>query len=404
MFALRTSARADWRSAFEAALDSAHATSDLRAEAWLLHSLGEVHAAGGDFAAAIACYERALANQLTLGRVRAAAASVNDIAAVYYEQGRYAEALAQFRRATDMVRQEPGPGYLIGVFLANQAECLDAMGRYESALELYDQALEVARESGDRPSLAANMSLRAQTLRRLGRLEEALNQHRAALALHRELGGVGADFVTALGRVRPYPARSRRTRGRRWRPGGKPPPSPRASPTRGPPRSGSGWPWRTARMWSTDAEANLRTARVPLAAPAWPLVLAAKAGCAADSTERAGVNQEAVEGLGPVRLTTITTSMCSRLANGPATMFTPCFSARSATCGPISSSTAFVLALLVGHTSAEWVPSTTKCIFCPPRNVLPPLLRSLQRPRSGCQGANRQFRAQVRACSRNPGR
>ena len=42
------------------------------------------------------------------------------------------------------------------------------------------------------------MSLRAQTLRRLGRFEEALDQHRAALALHRELGGVGADFVTAL--------------------------------------------------------------------------------------------------------------------------------------------------------------------------------------------------------------
>jgi tetratricopeptide (TPR) repeat protein len=97
-----------------------------------------------------------------------------------------------------MVRQEPGPGYLIGVFLANQAECLDAMGRYESALELYDQALGVARESGDRPSLAANMSLRAQTLRRLGRFDQALDEHRAALALHRDLGGVGTDFVTAL--------------------------------------------------------------------------------------------------------------------------------------------------------------------------------------------------------------
>jgi len=198
MFALRTSPRASWQPAFEAALDSAHATSDLRAEAWLLHSLGDVRAGGGDFAAAIDCYERALANQLTLGRIRSAAASVNDVAAVYYQQGRYAEALAQFRRATEMVRQEPGPGYLIGIFLANQAECLDAMGRYESALELYDQALEVARDSGDRPSRAANMSLRAQTLRRLGRLEEALDQHRAALALHRELGGLGADFVTAL--------------------------------------------------------------------------------------------------------------------------------------------------------------------------------------------------------------
>jgi DNA-binding SARP family transcriptional activator/tetratricopeptide (TPR) repeat protein len=198
MFALRTSARATWQPAFEAAVGSARATADLRAEAWLLHSLGDVQAVGGDFDAAIDCYEQALANQLRLGRVRAAAGSVNDVAAVYYEQGRYAEALAQFRRATDMVRQEPGPGYLIGVFLANQAECLDAMGRYESALELYDQALEVARESGDRPSRAANMSLRAQTLGRLGRFEEALDQHRAALALHRELGGVGADFVTAL--------------------------------------------------------------------------------------------------------------------------------------------------------------------------------------------------------------
>lgn len=198
MFALHTSARASWQPAFEVALESARATADLRAEAWLLHNIGDVQAAAGDFAGAIDCYERALASQLTLGRVRAAAASVNDIAAVYYVQGRHAEALAQFVRATEMVRQEPGPGYLIGVFLANQAECLDAMGRYDAALELYDQALAVAKESGDRPSRAANMSLRAQTLRRLGRLAEALDQHRAALSLHRELGGVGADFVTAL--------------------------------------------------------------------------------------------------------------------------------------------------------------------------------------------------------------
>ncbi len=198
MFALRTSARANWRLTFESALVSARATGDLRAEGWLLHSLGEVQMASGDHASAVNCYERALSNQLALGRVRAAAASVNDIAAVYFEQGRYAEALAQFKRATDMVRQEPGPGYLIGVFLANQAECLDALGRYESALELYDQALEVARESGDRPSRAAHLSLRAQTLRRLGRLPEALDHHREAIAVHREIGGVGRDFVTAL--------------------------------------------------------------------------------------------------------------------------------------------------------------------------------------------------------------
>jgi DNA-binding SARP family transcriptional activator len=199
MFTLRSGARTDHRAAFEAALSSARARDDRIAEGWLLHSLAALLAADRDYAAAITCLEQTLAIQLALGRSYAAASSVNDIATIYCEQGRYAEALAQSRRAEDMARRQPGPGYLIGICQGNQAEYLDALGQHDAALKLYDQVLAGARDGEpDRPSHAALMSQRAQTLRRLGRLREALDQHHEALALHRELGGTGPAFLDAL--------------------------------------------------------------------------------------------------------------------------------------------------------------------------------------------------------------
>jgi tetratricopeptide (TPR) repeat protein len=105
-------------------------------------------------------------------------------------------------------------------------------GRYESAAEMYGQALEVARESRDRPSLAANMSLLAQTLRRLDHFEEALDQHQAALELHRELGGAGTYFVTALDAYG-HTLQALGKDGEARTPGGKRPSSPRTKPTRG---------------------------------------------------------------------------------------------------------------------------------------------------------------------------
>jgi tetratricopeptide (TPR) repeat protein len=92
-------------------------------------------------ASAVACYERALSNQLALGRVRAAAASVNDIAAVYFEQGRYAEALTH--------REIGGVGTDFVTALDAYGHTLLALGQQGEAFEAWGEAVLLAESQSD---------------------------------------------------------------------------------------------------------------------------------------------------------------------------------------------------------------------------------------------------------------
>ena len=55
----------------------------------------------------------------------------------------------------------------------------------------------------------------------------------------------------------------------------------------------------------------------------------------------------------PLPASRMITAVCSRLTNGPATIVTLCYSAIFGIWGPTSSISALVVALLIGHTSAE---------------------------------------------------
>ena len=77
------------------------------------------------------------------------ATSLNNLAGIYQELGRYEEALSLARQALQL-RQKLGdshPDY--GSSLNSLASLYQDMGRYEQALRLYQQALKIRKQFGD---------------------------------------------------------------------------------------------------------------------------------------------------------------------------------------------------------------------------------------------------------------
>jgi tetratricopeptide (TPR) repeat protein len=77
-----------------------------------------------------------------------------------------------------------------------------ALGRFEEALTLFNEALALAEEGGERQSLSAILRLRGETLVRLGRLEEARREIGAAVATARQQGALMEELRAAMAAVR----------------------------------------------------------------------------------------------------------------------------------------------------------------------------------------------------------
>jgi len=100
------------------------------------------------------------------------AEQANNLAIIYKNAGRYAEADPLLREALKITRialGERDPAYAIR--LNNRAELLRATGRYEEAERLFREALEIGRDTmGDRhPDYAINLNNLAALLRETGR-------------------------------------------------------------------------------------------------------------------------------------------------------------------------------------------------------------------------------------------
>jgi DNA-binding SARP family transcriptional activator len=178
-------------------MDSARKLGDLRSQAWLHGGLGDALSKAGDSAAAVACFEEALALQQRLGTPNSIAAKHNNLATAYHETGRCPEALTQFRLA-EAILAETGNDLWLSFTLRNEAECHRDSGDHAEALDRYGAAAEVAKRIDYPLGEAVIASGEGETLRRLGRLLEALERQRAALAIHRRLGNGHRELLTSL--------------------------------------------------------------------------------------------------------------------------------------------------------------------------------------------------------------
>jgi tetratricopeptide (TPR) repeat protein/tRNA A-37 threonylcarbamoyl transferase component Bud32 len=232
-----------WARHAEAALARSGADDAMRAG--LHNSLGLAHVAAGDYAAAVAEYEVALA-LVANGKPLDRASLLNNLGPALLKQGRHAEAravleesLAIYEEAhgeahprlagplgnVGLVAQEQGDheaalAYLqralaigeaawgadhpnVAFFVNNIAVNHYERGRFAEALPMYRRVVaSLEKAYGEHPSLALALGNEGLVLVELGRAEEALAVHRRALEISTvAVGEDHPDFAQALNNI-----------------------------------------------------------------------------------------------------------------------------------------------------------------------------------------------------------
>ncbi len=151
----------------ERALELAEGSDDERAQRWrasLLNNLGWARHDGGDYEAALALFERALAERQKRGATRETRIARWCVARCLRSLGRLEEALAQQRA---LLAEEEALGEGSGFTWEEISECLLALGREVEARPHFAQAYAALSQDA---RLVAEEGERLARLQRWGRL------------------------------------------------------------------------------------------------------------------------------------------------------------------------------------------------------------------------------------------
>ncbi len=194
-----------------------------------LSNIGLVNYELADFALAVSRFRQALSITKQIGDRRTEAAVENNLGMALSDQGKYAEAREHLEQAlqlgnTDALANIGGVHQLMGrnreaagfyeqslalsrssnspwdesLALGNLALCQLGLGDINKALELYNQAIALARKTGYRVYEADWHKGKGSALRRAGRYDAAQQEYRQAVAVY-EAAGKKQKMVEALG-------------------------------------------------------------------------------------------------------------------------------------------------------------------------------------------------------------
>ncbi|MDR7459661.1 MAG: tetratricopeptide repeat protein, partial [Armatimonadota bacterium] len=147
----------------------------LRAKA--LNAAGNLSRSRGDYPAALACYERALALRREVGDERGVAMALNNLGVVAKDQGDYARARAYLEESL-AVKRRLGEERGIAVTLNNLGLVAKSQGDAAGAEAFFAESLDHFRDLGD-------VWGQALTLNNMGALAASVGDYERALALHK---------------------------------------------------------------------------------------------------------------------------------------------------------------------------------------------------------------------------
>lgn len=123
------------------------------------------------------------------------ALNLNNIGQIYFALAKYDSALNLYQQALNIYKENKyKPG--IAVTLNNIARIDNNLGKYDQALNLNQQALANYREIGDRTGEGVTVSSLGQTYQKQGQYDKALDFYQQALAMHREVSDQVSEAAT----------------------------------------------------------------------------------------------------------------------------------------------------------------------------------------------------------------
>jgi tetratricopeptide (TPR) repeat protein len=173
-----------------------------RARAVLLHNLGILLAAQGEYAEALAKYDESLRILEELGNRAGVAKSLFRIGLINLHRGDYDEALAKYE-ASLRIEEEIGDRGGAAESLHEIGIVYEKRGKYKEALAKYKESLGIKGEIGNRLAVAGSLGQLGTIHHRRGEYREALAKYEESLRILEELGDQAdqAEVATSLQRI-----------------------------------------------------------------------------------------------------------------------------------------------------------------------------------------------------------
>jgi len=168
------------------ALRSVRRTGDRYGEAYVLNGLG-LALGEADRRRALFSFRRALRIRHEIGDLAGAAATLNNLGPVYWDQGRFDESLDCFRQALAIARRTSNQHSQV-VALNNLGEIYRRLGRFADALDVQEQALTLSRELNHPVSEGNALHNLGGIHRESGRLDRSRAYFEEAVAVRRRHG------------------------------------------------------------------------------------------------------------------------------------------------------------------------------------------------------------------------
>ncbi|BAY91616.1 MULTISPECIES: CHAT domain-containing protein [unclassified Tolypothrix] len=123
------------------------------------------------------------------------ALNLNNIGQIYFSQSKYDQALKLYQQALDIYKQNNYPAG-IAVTQNNIANIYANTGKYAPAIESNQQALTNYRAVGDRTGEGVTFSNLGQIYQKQNQYDKALGLYQQALAIHREVSDKASETAT----------------------------------------------------------------------------------------------------------------------------------------------------------------------------------------------------------------
>lgn len=177
----------DWLRTCELGLASATRIGDQRAEAAVLHVMGNAYYDLRRLDDAVDHYQQALAIHRKFGDRRHEAWTLNNLGTAWQELHRFDEAIDCYTRAMK-IRRELGDRWGEGWTLHNLGELHQSLRRYNEAIEYYQLAMANRRSIGDRHGEGFTLDNLGLVCSGLRRYDDAISFYERALEIRQEIG------------------------------------------------------------------------------------------------------------------------------------------------------------------------------------------------------------------------